>query len=97
MQGNLSGSLTHILKVFFGLEAWNLKDSRFEKSSEWSRFKRHKDPQLNDSYDYCSFHINFCRDTAHDAGNLNYCAPKNDHDFELNPPMNELGFFDVFW
>lgn len=37
-----------------------------------------------------------CRDTTCIAVKMPYNAPKNDHDFESNPPMNELGFVDVF-
>ena len=47
MQGNLSGSLPQLLKVFFGLEAWNLKDLQFGRASECSSFKPRKDAQLN--------------------------------------------------
>ena len=39
IQENLSGSLPHLLKVSFGLEAWNLKDLSFTHASELSSFK----------------------------------------------------------
>ena len=81
----------------FGLEDWNLKNLPFANAGEWSSFKPHEDVQLNNYHDSCFFHMEICRNTAHAVGNVPYCAPKNDRDFESNPLIDELGFVDVFW
>ena len=73
-----------------------MKDSHFAHANEWSSFKSHMHAQLNNSHYSYSFHVNFYRDTACVAGNVPYYTPKNDRDFDSNPPTNELGFVDDF-
>ena len=85
-----------LLIVFFGLDAWNLKDLRFMHASEWNSFKTHRCIQLNNSHYSYSFHMKNFRDTTCAAGNVTCRAPKIDRYFESNLPMNKIGFIDVF-
>ena len=95
-QGSLSGSLPQLLKALFGLELWNLKDFCFVYASERSIFKPHKGIQLNNSNYSHSFHMIIFRHATYVIGNVSCCKPKIDRKFHSNPPMNKLGFVDVF-